>query len=196
MESHSASDLLRKGNLEEETRKRPLLYEPKETRARRHRTETDIHLPETLLADGDQQYLTHSVSQEIFYLSDNHGLAIRAANSQPSRQDMFTKHQHRRKGNRNADKLRRQTVAVDGIYHAKRVISVEQLPISDDSNSSEDVNPLVGAVSVDVTDSEDEFFLATDFANSLPRSKYTQSVDYLDSLVREDPYVERSIQRR
>lgn len=60
------------------------------------------------------------------------------------------------------------------MYHAKRAVSVEQL-----CEENPGYHPDTGSDS-------DEFFLATDFDNPLPRSKYTQSVDYLDIVAREE----------
>lgn len=63
-----------------------------------------------------------------------------------------------------------------------------QLPVSSNGNTEEyavnytEIGPGESEKDdlVSATSDEDEFFLATDFANPLPRSDCTQSVDYLD----------------
>jgi len=62
----------------------------------------------------------------------------------------------------------------DGIYRARRAISVEDV-------DSED-----GVVDYyDNASSEDEFFLATDFSDPLPKSNHSQSQNYLDGIGQE-----------
>ena len=174
----------------ETNRKRPLLYESKGRGTRRRRTDTDIQLPKSLLT-ADQDIPTENTNEDVLRSSTERHNSMESSLEQKS---TFTRRRDNRRKFAGNDKLRRQTVAVDGIYYARRVMSIEELPLST-SGDVEKGAVKSGAEDV-ATDSDDEFFLATDFVTPLPKSKYTQSVDYLDNIIREDTYSHHDIQRR
>lgn len=171
--------------------KRPLLYECKGKGSRRRRTETDLDIPKSLLV-GDKHSLTGDAIQHDATKSEDCGSFYKSTENLT-----FLSKRRKRMRNREINRPRRQTVAVDGIYHARRAISVEQLSMSDESGNELEISGNAGETDAAIiTDSEDEFFLATDFVNPLPRSSCTQSVDYLDSLVQEEGFVQQDMQRR
>ncbi|KAF6020256.1 hypothetical protein EB796_021438 [Bugula neritina] len=164
----------------EERPRRPLLYDSKggsDRRARR-RTDTDIrYLTDVLTAEQQVSHLSDAANSE----TRNDFSLSREQYSDSSPQTKVS----RRKNTSEFSKQRRQTVSVDGIYFAKRVMSVEDNGVSNSQVAESEY----------MSDG-DEFFLATDFDTPLPKLMYTQSVDYLDSLIRTEQHLHLDSTRR
>lgn len=185
----------RDGACGEEYRRRPLLYESN-TQARRRHTESDIRLPPELLTPDEPE-------PDNLYPDTLRGLLntesrVRHSLAAPSNVAQPPTKQRRVQ---TAGRQRSEPQLTDGIYRAVQAVSVEQLPPLEGDDSLydpeyDDTGPAsYYGDSGDGLSDDDEFFLATDFADPLPRSDYTQSVDYLDDIINEERYAESELEK-
>lgn len=169
---------------------RPLLYESNNQGPRRRYTESDIRLPPELLTP-DEPESDSLYPDTLRGLLNNesrarHSLAAPAQAFQPPVKQRRISSAGRQRGDTH----------MDSVHHALRAESVDELPPleGDDSlyyTEYEREEPAEYDEEDDYNTDDDEFFLATDFADPLPKSDYTQSVDYLDDIMNEDRLAEQ-----
>lgn len=177
-EVQSSNGSSRSSNVE----RRPLLYESRVTPRRRH-TETDIHLPPELLTPDNKEPESFSPDtlRGLLNSSSYHSLstAIHGCEQQTGQipgndaprtselNHMASLYSYNYGDDMEvySDSNQDYTADSDDIYD-----------IDDHSNNSDDN---------DDDDDVDEFFLATDFADPLPKANYSQSTSCLHDLISE-----------
>lgn len=192
-QSNNNSD--RDGAGAEGYRRRPLLYES-DTQVRRRYTESDIRLPPELLTPDEPEpdNLYPDTLRGLLNPESRvrHGMAAASNIAQPPNKQRRVQSAGRQRSD--------PPQLSDGVYRAVRAVSVEELPPleGDDSLYEPDYDEtgLVDYYDSGADESDDdEFFLATDFADPLPKSDYTQSVDYLDDIINEERHAESELEK-
>ena len=175
-------------NGDSDVERRPLLYESRVTSRRRH-TETDIHLPSELLTPDDEE-------PESFSPETLRGL-LRSSSyrSHPLETQQCDEHQPQpiNRSQSLFNSIASHTIEAPqshgSFFNPHDGYGGDTMEVYEDNQYSMTDSDAIYDVDYDDEDDVDEFFLATDFADPLPKADYSQSVSCLQDLMYEQRHM-------